>query len=92
MEDITIRCACGNPFTWTVKDQEFYKQKGFERPKKCKKCRDAKKQKTQNKRSFDDNKEWGECIVCGMETFLVADLGMCGPCTFGEADTINGNW
>lgn len=37
-------------------------------------------------------KEFGECESCGMETVLVEEIGMCGPCTFGEADTINGNW
>ncbi len=40
----------------------------------------------------DDEKAWGACDVCGYETVLVAQAGMCGPCTFGEADTINGNW
>ena len=32
-----------------------------------------------------------ECEVCG-DTPIVAGSGMCGPCTFGESDTINGNW
>lgn len=40
----------------------------------------------------DENKSFGECESCGQETVLVADVGMCGPCTFGEAKTINGNW
>ena len=31
------------------------------------------------------------CIVCGASPVLPA-TGMCGPCTFGEADTIDGNW
>lgn len=36
--------------------------------------------------------DWsGECIVCG-ESPIVPVTGMCGPCTFGEADTIGGNW
>lgn len=42
--------------------------------------------------SESDNKSFGECESCGQETVLVADIGMCGPCTFGEASTINGNW
>ena len=33
----------------------------------------------------------GECDVCGASPVLPV-TGMCGPCTFGEADTIDGNW
>lgn len=33
----------------------------------------------------------GECIVCGASP-IVPISGMCGPCTWGEADTIDGNW
>lgn len=40
----------------------------------------------------DDTKSFGECDSCGFETVLVKDVGLCGPCCFGEADTINGNW
>lgn len=32
-----------------------------------------------------------KCEVCG-ETPIVPMTGMCGPCTFGEADTVGGNW
>ena len=32
-----------------------------------------------------------ECDVCGVVP-TVPLTGMCGPCTFGEAETINGNW
>lgn len=32
-----------------------------------------------------------ECIVCGSVPTLPL-TGMCGPCTFGEADTANGEW
>ncbi len=36
--------------------------------------------------------DWsGECENCGASP-IVPITGMCGPCTFGEADTINGNW
>jgi len=31
------------------------------------------------------------CEVCG-EVPTVPASGMCGPCTFGDASTINGNW
>lgn len=36
--------------------------------------------------------DWGgECEVCN-STPIVPATGMCGPCTFGEAETIGGNW
>ncbi len=45
MEDKIIVCKdCGAEFTFTVGEQEFYKQQGFENePVRCKACRDAKK-------------------------------------------------
>ena len=39
-KDITIKCKkCENEFIWTVRDQEFYKEKGFYKPSYCKDCR-----------------------------------------------------
>ena len=32
-----------------------------------------------------------KCSVCG-EKPVVPETGMCGPCTFGEAETAGGNW
>lgn len=45
MKDKTIKCKdCGAEFTFTVRDQEFYKEKGFtNEPQRCKDCRDKKK-------------------------------------------------
>lgn len=40
----------------------------------------------------DMEPDWeGECEVCGSSPILPL-TGMCGPCTFGEADTVGGNW
>ena len=36
--------------------------------------------------------DWsGKCDVCGQAPIIPVS-GMCGPCTFGEAKTANGNW
>lgn len=36
--------------------------------------------------------DWkGKCDVCGQSP-IVPVTGMCGPCTFGEAETAGGNW
>lgn len=54
-QDQTLTCGdCGNTFTWTASEQEFYQKKGFTNPpKRCADCR-AKK-KTQ----FGDNNRGG---------------------------------
>lgn len=36
-------------------------------------------------------KVWKPCSVCGAMP-IVAGTGMCGPCTWGEAETAGGNW
>ena len=36
--------------------------------------------------------DWsGKCENCGASP-IVPVTGLCGPCTFGEADTAGGNW
>jgi len=36
--------------------------------------------------------DWSrKCEVCGQSP-VVIETGLCGPCTFGEADTAGGNW
>jgi hypothetical protein len=40
----------------------------------------------------DFEPDWnGKCEVCGSSP-IVPCAGMCGPCSFGEADTALGNW
>lgn len=40
----------------------------------------------------DSEPDWnGTCMVCGASP-IVPVTSMCGPCTFGEADTVGGNW
>lgn len=56
MEDKTLKCKdCGAEFVFTVREQEFYKEKGFSEPQRCKPCRDARKFSNGNRRSFDRN-------------------------------------
>ena len=44
-QDITLQCAdCGCDFEFTESEQEFYASKGLtNQPKRCKPCRNAKK-------------------------------------------------
>jgi hypothetical protein len=55
-----------------------------------------KSKKPQEKKKPEPDPEtepdWeGKCEVCGASP-VVPCTGMCGPCTFGEADTAGGNW
>ena len=52
MEDKTIICKdCGHEFLFTVGEQEFFKEKGFENdPVRCPDCRKARKAEKMNNR------------------------------------------
>ena len=56
MEDKKITCKdCGKEFIFTVGEQEFYKEKGFENdPVRCPECRKARKTQKMNR----DKKYW----------------------------------
>ena len=51
MEDKTLVCVdCGEEFVFTVGEQEFYKEKGFENdPVRCLDCRRARKAQRNNR-------------------------------------------
>lgn len=48
--------------------------------------------KLEKERAQEPGKVYGTCESCGMETVLVEEVGLCGPCCFGEAETLMGNW
>lgn len=62
-KDKTIKCVdCGEDFTFTARDQEFYAEKGFtNEPKRCRDCRDKKKADRQNRDNrrpnYDDRRD-----------------------------------
>ncbi|MHA6250898.1 RQC-minor-1 family DNA-binding protein [Oceanobacillus sp. CAU 1775] len=42
-EDLHLKCwECGNRFVFTVGEQNFFKQKGFQLPKRCGECREER--------------------------------------------------
>jgi len=44
MTDKTLTCSdCGQPFTFTASEQEFYAERGFTEPRRCASCRAARK-------------------------------------------------
>ncbi|NCB29285.1 MAG: zinc-binding protein [Clostridia bacterium] len=64
--DKIIVCKdCGQEFTFTAREQEFFAEKGFtNEPQRCKSCRDARKQ---NSRGNGGAREMFEavCASCG---------------------------
>jgi DNA-directed RNA polymerase subunit RPC12/RpoP len=57
-EDKTIRCAdCGNEFTFTASEQQFFAEKGFtNEPRRCPVCR--KKRRDQRSQGSERPREW----------------------------------
>ena len=53
---------------------------------------DQEMTKLAKQRSKEKGKMWGRCESCEQLTCLQADVGLCGPCCWGESDTAYGNW
>lgn len=63
MEPKQLTCIdCGQNFEFTVEEQQFFADKGFGDPKRCPKCRSAKKQARRQ------NFSKVNCAECGVET------------------------
>jgi CxxC-x17-CxxC domain-containing protein len=82
MADRTLTCRdCGNTFTFTEGEQDFYTQKGFSEPVRCPDCRQAKRA-NRNGGGYDSYGDGGGggygrsertmtdvvCANCGKET------------------------
>ena len=45
-QDQTLTCVdCGRDFAFSASEQEFFRERGFDPPKRCKDCRRAKKER-----------------------------------------------
>ena len=66
--DETLVCIeCGNEFVFTAGDKAFYAQQGYtNKPKRCKNCRDAKKNANRPARQYF----YATCSECGAEAKL----------------------
>jgi hypothetical protein len=60
-------------------------------PRDKRSAKDANKIKKEGREPNTEPDWTKKCEVCGASPILPC-TGMCGPCTFGEADTANGNW
>ena len=54
-QDQTLTCAdCGEEFTWSAGEQDFFHEKGFtNQPKRCRECRQAKKEQRGGEKKGD---------------------------------------
>jgi len=72
--DKILRCEdCGQDFTFTASEQEFYASRDFSEPRRCSSCRAIRKAARQNggggARSFGGAREMftATCADCGRE-------------------------
>ncbi len=81
MQDKTLICSdCGQEFTFTASEQEFFAQKGFNTPSRCPSCRAARKAAREGGSSYGSSYSSGGgyggtrqmypavCAQCGKET------------------------
>jgi len=60
MPDKPIICNdCKDEFLFTEREQEFYKEKGFDNePKRCPSCRKKRKQRRNERRNIERSGSW----------------------------------
>lgn len=70
-QDKTLVCKdCGNDFTFTVGEQEFYAEKGFQNePARCRDCRQTRKANAGARGEKRERVMYeATCAECGKET------------------------
>jgi len=74
-QDKTIQCSdCGQEFTFSVEDQEFFQSRGYtNEPKRCPECRQARKAERYGSGGGGYNSRPRQmfpavCAECGKET------------------------
>lgn len=73
-------------------DQDWKTGPATFKPGRCEMSKKKKQKENDNQDDIETKPDWsGKCEVCGASP-IVPVTGMCGPCTFGEADTAQGNW
>jgi CxxC-x17-CxxC domain-containing protein len=76
MSDKTITCRdCGQTFSFSEGEQEYYQQRGFSEPMRCPSCRSARKTQREGGSSFGSGRTGGDrqmyaavCAQCGKQT------------------------
>lgn len=68
--DKTLVCRdCGQKFTFTTGEQEFYLSRGLQNePSRCPECRAARRRDRQGDRNLPRQTYTAVCATCGIET------------------------
>jgi len=70
--DKSLQCSrCGNTFTFSAEEQEFFAAKGYtNEPKRCPPCREARKAERYGRGGYRPGREMypAVCAECGRET------------------------
>ena len=68
MSDQKIQCVdCQHEFIFSEKEQEFFKEKGFETPRRCPKCRIRRRELNygqSDENSLEQEKHSTTCTLC----------------------------
>ena len=71
-EDLQMTCSdCGQEFTFSREDQAFFQDRGYSIPKRCRACRQAKKNEQGGGGGFHPSQSQGTtvtCSACGKQT------------------------
>ena len=63
--DQQLTCSdCGQEFTFSSEDQEFFRERGYSAPKRCKPCRQAKKNEQTGGGGYQRNESQGTTVTC----------------------------
>jgi CxxC-x17-CxxC domain-containing protein len=69
--DKTLQCSdCGDTFTFTADEQEFYANKGYaNEPKRCPVCREARRAQRSNFSGYRSGRQMypAVCVECAKE-------------------------
>jgi CxxC-x17-CxxC domain-containing protein len=71
-QDKTLQCSdCGENFTFSAEEQEFFQSKGYtNEPKRCSGCREARKTERQGSSGYRAPRQLfpATCAECGKDT------------------------
>ncbi len=72
LQDKSLQCSdCGQAFTFTSGEQEFFQTKGYtNEPKRCPSCRQNRRSERNGSSGFRSNRQMfpAVCAQCGKET------------------------
>lgn len=65
-KDLQLTCSdCGQEFTFSSEDQAFFQERGYSAPKRCKTCRQAKKnEQAGGGGSYRRSESQGTTVTC----------------------------